>query len=46
MDEDVEECINENTNKGSLVSRVLMKDEQLRNGSSFDLACKLMRTER
>lgn len=45
VDEEVEEKINENTMRGNLLSRVLMKGDSLKHGKSFDMGCQIIRTE-
>lgn len=45
LDEEVEEKINENINKGSLISRAIKNDDSLKAGNRFDIARKMLQTE-
>jgi ribosomal protein S25 len=45
VDEEVKEKINLNINKGSLISRAMMKDDSMKVGIKFDVARKMLRTE-
>lgn len=45
LDEEVEEKINENINKGSLISRAIKNDDSLKAGNRFDIARKMLHTE-
>lgn len=41
----MEEKINENINKGSLISRAIKNDDSLKAGNRFDIARKMLQTE-
>jgi hypothetical protein len=45
LDEEIEEKINENINKGSLISRAIKNDDSMRAGEKFDVARKMLQTE-